>query len=100
MNCSGAQRKKLSTQIVKDSLFLSKDQFGNYIVQNIIQMNDFDQNQEMLKIFTPHLIVLCSQKFSSNVIEKVCVNLVNFSALKTSMISRETCSTNNLRDTM
>lgn len=71
MNCSNSQRKKLSTQIVQDSLALSKDQFGNYIVQNIIQMNDFDQNQEMLKIFTPHLIILCSQKFSSNVIEKV-----------------------------
>jgi len=89
--CSDSQRSRLCAQIVKESFVLSQDQYGNYIVQNIIQINDFEQNQEMLKIFIPHLIILCSQKFSSNVIEKVSFYNLMYSALRILMISLEIC---------
>jgi hypothetical protein len=82
---SDDQRLRLTEWIVEECLDLSQNQFGNYIVQNIIQMNNFEQNQSMLKIFSPHLVTLCSQKFSSNVVEKVSVGKVTFSASKTSM---------------
>jgi pumilio RNA-binding family len=75
LKCSDIQRERLTTHLVEVSLSLSQDQFGNYIIQNIIKMNNFEQNQSMLKAFTPHLVTLCSQKFSSNVIEKVHLKL-------------------------
>lgn len=77
LKCSDAQRDRLATQLAEVSLSLSQDQFGNYIIQNIIKMNNFEQNQSMLKAFTPHLVTLCSQKFSSNVIEKVSLNFIS-----------------------
>lgn len=74
MTSSDEQRARLGRQVVEDSLYLSQNQFGNYIIQNIIKMNDFEQNQRLLKAFAPHLITLCVQKFSSNVIEKCIEN--------------------------
>lgn len=42
-------------------------------------MKNFEQNQNMLEIFSPHLVTLCSQKFSSNVVEKCIENFDDFS---------------------
>mmetsp|Transcript_21266 Transcript_21266/g.23671 ORF Transcript_21266/g.23671 Transcript_21266/m.23671 type:complete len:102 (-) Transcript_21266:465-770(-) len=86
LKCSSSQRKLLCEQIVKDSLILSQDQYGNYIVQNIIQMNDFNQNQKMLKEFTTDLVGLCTTKFSSNVIEK-CIE--NFDDITRNMLYKQ-----------
>ena len=71
IKCSNIQRYKLSDRIIEESLFLAQNEFGNYIIQSIIKMNDITQNHKILQAFTPHLAILCLQKFSSNVIEKV-----------------------------
>ena len=71
MKCSEVQRQKLAGRIVGESLSLAQNEFGNYIIQSIIKMNDVNHNHKILQAFTPHLSILCVQKFSSNVIEKV-----------------------------
>ena len=78
IKCSEVQRCKLAGEIIGESLFLAQNEFGNYIIQSIIKMNDVNQNQLILQTFTPNLAILCLQKFSSNVIEKVrnCIFIV------------------------
>ena len=94
------QKLQLADVIIAYLPSLIEDPFGNYLVQNVLKLNDPFRNMLIFGEIAKDFVRLSQLKFSSNVIEKVCVNLVNFSALKTSMISRETCSTNNLRDTM
>jgi hypothetical protein len=48
------------------------DQYANYVIQFILGMNDFDINKKIAKIFVTNMRFLSKQKFSSNVIEKVC----------------------------
>lgn len=77
--CSPEQRARLANKVVSDCLLLTQNQFGNYIIQNIIKMKDPDKNVRILKKFSPFLIDLCIQKFSSNVIEKCLENFDNAS---------------------
>lgn len=69
--CSSAQLERLAQQIIKDCLVLSRDTYGNYIVQTIIKKHDFEYNQQFFTAFLPHLVTLCTTKFSSPVIECV-----------------------------
>jgi hypothetical protein len=68
--CSSEQRERLADQVVLDCLALSQNQFGNYIIQSMIANGSPVRNQQILEVFAPHLVMLCTQKFSSNVIEK------------------------------
>lgn len=72
--CSSLQKDKLVNQIVNESLTLSQNQFGNYIMQHVINEGNYNWNQQILNIFAPHLVLLWTQKFSSNVVEKCIEN--------------------------
>lgn len=56
--CNSQQLSRLAQSVIDNSLYLTQNQFGNYIVQNIIRMNIFEQNQLLFKVFAPHLIML------------------------------------------
>lgn len=47
------------------------DQYGNYIIQFIVSLNDFQLNRRIVEYFITDINYLSKQKFSSNVIEKV-----------------------------
>jgi hypothetical protein len=64
------QRKALVASIVKDSVALVQDAFGNYVVQYVLDLNIGEANAELAKTFIDHMFDLARQKFSSNVIEK------------------------------
>ncbi|KFK23854.1 hypothetical protein AALP_AAs49431U000200 [Arabis alpina] len=64
----GAQHERLVTEIARNSLHLSQDPFGNYVVQYLI-----DQKVPSLMFlmqFRTHYAELATQKFSSHVVEK------------------------------
>jgi hypothetical protein len=51
---------------------LTKDQFGNYVVQHILETNDTDAAiQRIIETLTPKFIPYSTHKFASNVMEKV-----------------------------
>lgn len=47
------------------------DQYGNYVIQFILTLNDYSTNKKIADMFLSDLPFLSKQKFSSNVIEKV-----------------------------
>ena len=58
--------------IIQNTKIFILDQFGNYVVQFIIMMNDQEVNKNLvLEIFKNDINFLSKQRFSSNVIEKV-----------------------------
>ena len=64
--------------VIKNTKIFILDQFGNYVVQFIIMMNDQEVNKNLvLEIFKNDINFLSKQRFSSNVIEKV-----NYTILK------------------
>ncbi|XP_010501802.1 PREDICTED: pumilio homolog 9-like [Camelina sativa] len=67
-NSVGPQRERLIAEISRDLLHLSQDQFGNYVVQCLIEQQD--SPVKLLDQFKTHYDELATQKFSSHVIEK------------------------------
>jgi hypothetical protein len=57
--------------IIKETLNLIVDQFGNYLVQYVLMKRDQNNNKRIIKALIPQLIIVCKQKYASNVIEKV-----------------------------
>ena len=47
------------------------DQYGNYVLQYIISLGDYYINNQIVNYFKFNIGHLSTQKFSSNVIEKV-----------------------------
>ncbi len=65
-------KKSLRESIIKNTKTFILDQYGNYVVQFIIMMNDQIVNKNLvLEIFKNDINFLSKQRFSSNVIEKV-----------------------------
>ncbi|KAF6145019.1 hypothetical protein GIB67_013370 [Kingdonia uniflora] len=70
------QRELLIRKIAKKAVFLSQDRYGNYVVQNVLDL----QNQEFTDMICNELrgkfVRLSKMKCSSNVVEK-CLQLRN-----------------------
>jgi hypothetical protein len=65
------QKKKLIILIIKNSILLMTDQFGNYVIQYLISQQDQILIEKIINSFINNIEYLSKQKFSSNVIEKV-----------------------------
>ena len=68
---SEQQRSALVAEIVRNSLTLVKDPYGNYVVQYILKLKDPLIVQDIWKQLKGNVAPLSKQKFSSNVIEKM-----------------------------
>lgn len=53
------------------------DQYGNYVIQYILTLNNYSSNKKIAELFLTDLPYLTKQKFSSNVIEKVMIKKYN-----------------------
>jgi len=56
--------------VIQNSVFLATNQFGNYIVQNIVRIGKLNDINRVLTLFKDHLFEFSIHKFASNVIEK------------------------------
>jgi hypothetical protein len=64
------QKKSLIELIIANTIILMSDQYGNYVLQYIIMLNNFTVNHHIACHFRGNISFLSKQKFSSNVIEK------------------------------
>jgi hypothetical protein len=64
------QKVGLSKFIIQDMVNLVEDPYGNYLVQNVLKLNDIQKNQAIFQEIAKDFIRLSQLKFSSNVIEK------------------------------
>jgi hypothetical protein len=67
---SRAQKLYLSDYIIDNIHYLIEDPFGNYLIQNVLKLEDRDKNERIFKQIAKDFIRLSQLKFSSNVIEK------------------------------
>ena len=65
-----AQKLALSEVIISRLHIMIEDQFGNYLVQNVIKLNNDLLNEQILNFIAGDFVRLSQMKFSSNVIEK------------------------------
>ena len=71
MNGIPSQKEKIVFLILQNTFYLISNQFGNYVYQCLIFLNDDRIIIEIYKIIYHQLIALCKEKYSSNVIEKI-----------------------------
>lgn len=64
------QRSRLIDEIIKNTQVFVRNPYGNYVVQFVLDLKDFDINTRVGKELLGSLIELGNQKYSSNVIEK------------------------------
>lgn len=64
------QKNALAEIIINNITTLIKDPFGNYLVQNIFELNDEVKIRAVVKKIEISFIELSKHKFSSNVIER------------------------------
>lgn len=65
------QREKMIEKASQNVVALVEDQYGNYVVQHILERYpDEPTSQKMIQGLLGRCVELCTQKFSSNVIEK------------------------------
>ena len=67
-----SQKVQLISEITFHALTLVQDPFGNYVVQYVLDLGHPVFANAIVKAFAGHVGLLSLQKFSSNVIEKVC----------------------------
>lgn len=68
---SPSQKSALVNHILSCCLEIVQDPFGNYVLQYVLDENDSKINDTIAIAFLPHVVHLCINKFSSNVMEKV-----------------------------
>lgn len=65
------QKQKLAEEVTRKALALVQDPFGNYVVQHILDKYPTeDQSHKLIRNLLGNITDLCTQKFSSNVVEK------------------------------
>jgi pumilio RNA-binding family len=68
--CNDEQKQPLLDEILKQANCLSRDQYGNYVVQHILQYGTAQARRDILRICGENILAMSKHKFSSNVIEK------------------------------
>lgn len=69
--CSEAQRRPLLDEMHKDTLRLMQDQYGNYVIQWVLQHGEEHDRIAIVRQTKTHLLQLARHKFASNVVEHV-----------------------------
>ena len=69
--CSEEQRRPLLEEMHQDTLRLMQDQYGNYVIQWVLQHGEPRDRIEIVHKTKTHLLQLARHKFASNVVEHV-----------------------------
>lgn len=67
---SRAQKMALADVIIKHLSALIEDPFGNYLVQNVLKLENTEKSDMIFRVIAKDFVRLSQLKFSSNVIEK------------------------------
>jgi len=69
-NALGSVKQALVQRVIDHTPEMIADQYGNYVVQYILQLRDADLTRKVVQAVKGSIADLACQKFSSNVIEK------------------------------
>jgi hypothetical protein len=67
---SRAQKMALADVIIRHLSALIEDPFGNYLVQNVLKLENTEKSEMIFRVIAKDFVRLSQLKFSSNVIEK------------------------------
>ena len=67
---SRAQKMSLADVIIRHLSALIEDPFGNYLVQNVLKLENTEKSEMIFRVIAKDFVRLSQLKFSSNVIEK------------------------------
>ncbi len=70
-HASEKQKVQLIHEITNNALILVQDPYGNYVVQYVLELPFPNLVELLARSFAGHIRQLATQKFSSNVVEKV-----------------------------
>eukprot|EP00803_Ostreobium_quekettii_P002535 evm.model.scf_736EXC.5 EVM.evm.TU.scf_736EXC.5 scf_736EXC:32512-37009(-) len=74
-NCDEAEKKHVvAEEILSNAKKLSQDQYGNYVVQHIVQHSTDEDRERVVNQLAPCAVALSQHKFASNVMEKCLVH--------------------------
>lgn len=73
-----SRRRKAMDAILQSTLLLAQDQYGNYVVQHLLQLGTARDREHVALQMSTDLSALSMHKFSSNVVEK-CLTLCSAS---------------------
>jgi pumilio RNA-binding family len=57
-------------EILREATQLAQDQYGNYVVQHVLQHGGEEERRKILATLAGQIVILAQHKFASNVIEK------------------------------
>ena len=66
-----SNQREFIKNITQNCHILITDPYGNYLVQFVLDMKNFEDNKYIIKRFSNDIAFYCKQKYSSNVVEKV-----------------------------
>uniref|UniRef100_A0A2N9J1H0 PUM-HD domain-containing protein n=1 Tax=Fagus sylvatica TaxID=28930 RepID=A0A2N9J1H0_FAGSY len=69
----GELRERLVAGIIANAIFLAEDQFGNYVVQHLLELKIPRFTENILRKFGGNYLILSLNKYGSNVVEKCLV---------------------------
>lgn len=76
LECSGVEDQEFILNELKGFIYyLVQDQFGNYVIQHVIESGEKKDTDVILKVVLDNLIELSKHKFASNAVEKCIINL-------------------------
>ena len=70
-HCTPEQKSSgIMDEILREAAALAQDQYGNYVVQHVVQHGEPDHRRTVLATLAGRVATLARHKFASNVVEK------------------------------
>ena len=88
--------QKLKTKIIDNALNLIVHQYGNYVIQVIVENWDDNDLEDIINLYKDKYIYLSKQKYSSNVVERI----IEKNKTNLEFYINEICTNNNLSELM
>lgn len=70
MFASLKDRRSLLDELQEASLALAQDQYGNYVIQHLLEHSNTADRTKIVSMFSTHFLSFSCHKFASNVVEK------------------------------
>jgi len=75
-HCNAELTQPILNEIIQSCYGLVQDQYGNYVIQHVLEKGRKEDQQMMIQKLLPQLVPFSLHKFASNVVEK-CVAFAN-----------------------
>lgn len=67
------KKEQVLSEILQGTCHLAQDQYGNYVVQHVLQYGSPASRSEVIRRLSSQIVIMSQHKFASNVVEKCLV---------------------------